>query len=209
MGICDSSLERHVDPAEDLHAQPVSAEWIKRAYVPEDESALVYLWCKSYMRSLEGVERGCYNPYDRGDAQKSVVEVREAQRQLWAEQAPLVEVLLRRADVEVLCDPERVYASEAGPAVIWGFACTSGDTIHYVCVKRDAVKVGLGPEMVQDLLGSRLQRPCWFTHDLVEMRTGSCGVKLPRTWGWDSLWLARWLVGHRRVAGEHESVRAA
>ena len=190
-------------------AQHVS-EWIKRAYLPEeDESALVYLWCASYMRSLEGVARGAYLEHGSAEAQKQVPAIRAARRELWAEQAPLVETLLARTDVEVVCDPERATASDAGPAVIWGFACTSGDVVHYVSVKRDAVKAGIGADIARDLLGARLERACTFTHDLVEMRTGSCGLRLPRSWGWDSLWLARRLVGMRPVAGEHGSVRAA
>lgn len=187
----------------------MSADWTKRAYLPEDESALVYLWCQSYMRSLEGVARGAYVEHASAELQKGSPEVRAARRELWAEQAPLVEVLLARTDVEVVCDPERTHASEAGPAVIWGFACTSGNVVHYVSVKRDAVKVGIGADIVRDLLGSRLDRECSYTHDLVELRTGSCGVRMPRGWGWDSLWLARRLVGLRPVADAHGKVRAA
>lgn len=182
----------------------MTAEWVKRAFVPEDESALVYLWCNSYIRSLEGIARGAFIEHASTDVQKGSPAVRAARRELWAEQAPLVETLLARTDVEVICDPERVYATEEGPAVIWGFAATSGDVVHYVSVKRDAVKVGIGADIVRDLLGSRLERACTHTHDLVEMRTGSCGLRLPRSWGWDSLWLARRLVGLRPVASERE-----
>ncbi len=188
------------------------SEWIKRPYVPaDDENALVSLWCSSYMRSCEGIDRGAYNPRAReGGADTSAV--REAVRKMWAEQAPLVEVLLANADVEVVCDPERPRASAAGPAIIWGFACTSGDVVHYVCVKRP-MNTAIGRELVEDLLGDRLKRPCTFTHELVEMRpdalgtSRSCGVALPRSWGWDSLWLPRRLVGLRQVAGEDGDVR--
>jgi hypothetical protein len=197
----------HFHPAETIDAQPVTPEWVKRPAEPEDEDALVYLWCESYTRGQEGIERGAHLPHGRGDTSKASPEVRAAKREMWAEQAPLVEVLLRSADVEVVCDPERARASEAGPAVLWGFACTSGDVVHYVCVKRNAVKAGLGPDIVRDLLGSRLQRPCWFTHELVEMRLEKSGVSLPRAWGWDSLWLPRRLVGIRQVAGEDGCVR--
>ena len=62
----------------------------------------------------------------------------------------------------------------------------------------------LGAAMVRDLLGTRLERPCSFTHELVEMRSGACGARMPPTWGWDSLFaarmLARQLVGERRAA---------
>lgn len=186
-----------------------AVEWLKRPYIAaEDEGAIVPLWCKSYMRSCEGVDRGAHKPLLRGDEGAQSPAVRAAVRTMWAEQAPLVEALLAApwATTEVVCDPERPVTTAEGPAVIWGFACTSGDVVHYVCVKRNIAKE-LGADIVRDLLGDRLERPCSFTHELVEMRTGACGVRLPRSWGWDSLWLPRRLAGLRRVAGEDECVR--
>lgn len=196
------------NPAKVDHARFVSApEWVKRPYVAaEDEDALVYLWCNSYLRSAEGVARGAHLEHGRGAEERSSTSVREASRKMWAEQAPLVEVLLASTDVEVVCDPERPITTAEGPAVIWGFAATTGDVVHYVCVKRHIAKE-LGPDIVRDLLGSRLDRPCTFTHELVEMRTRACGVALPRNWGWDSLWLPRRLVGLREVAGADGCVR--
>ncbi len=185
-----------------------TGEWVKRKFIAaEDENALVALWCGSYMRSLEGIARGAHLEHGRGAEERSTPAVREAARKMWAEQAPLVEVLLASTDVEVICDPARSVTTPEGPAVIWGFAATTGDVIHFVCVKRDAVKAGIGPDIVRDLLGTRLERPCTFTHELVEMRTGACGVRLPRSWGWDSLWLPRRLVGLRKVAGAEGDVR--
>jgi hypothetical protein len=190
-------------------AQPVSAEWTKRAYVPEDEDALVYLWCNSYLRSAEGIARGCYTPFRRADEQRGDEKQRANIRGMWAEQAPLVEQLLRSTTVEVVCDPERAYASDDGPSVVWGFASTSGDVVHYVSVKRNVVKAGLGPDIVRALLGDRLDRKCFYTHELVEMVSGDCGVRLPSTWTWHRMFLGRHLAGVRRVAGERESVRTA
>lgn len=185
-------------------------EWLKRPYVREDdEDACLYLWVSSYLRSEEGIARGAFVPGGNREASAT----REAARSMWAEQAPLVEVLLASTDVEVVVDPLRPHASADGPAVIWGFAATTGDVVHYVCVKRDVVKAGFGPDIVRDLLGSRLDRPCSFTHQLVEMLpTGRstpppCGVRVPPGWGWDSLWLPRRLVGLRRVAGADGCVR--
>jgi hypothetical protein len=201
------SNQGHVNPAKADHAQPVS-EWTKRAYIPsEDEDALVYLWCASYLRSLEGIARGAHLEHGRAAEERTSPAVREAARKMWAEQAPLVELLLSTTDVQVVCDPARPLTSPAGPAVIWGFASTTGDVVHYVCVKRDVVKAGFGADIVRDLLGDRLERACTHTHDLVEMRTGTCGVRLPRNWGWDSLWLPRRLVGLREVAGANGCVR--
>ena len=186
------------------------SDWIKRVALPEDEDALVYLWTASYCRGREGEERGAHVRQVPVRESTSSAYVRERTRELWAEQAPLVEKLLAApwTVTEVVCDPERVYAGANGPAVVWGFACTSGDVIHHVGVKRDVVKAGFGPDIVRDLLGSRLERPCTFTHELVEMRTGSCGVRLPASWGWEwNLWLPRRLAGLRPVAGDDGDVR--
>lgn len=171
----------------------------------------MFLWTASYLRGLEGVERGAHVREVPIRESLGSAYVRENTRELWAEQAPLVERMLAApwVDTEVVCDPERVRTTAAGAAVIWGFASTTGDVVHYLCIKRDAVKAGFGPDIVRDLLGDRLERPCTYTHDLVELRTGSCGVKLPRNWNWEwSLWLPRRLVGLRRVAGEDGDVRS-
>ena len=99
------------------------SEWLKRAYVREDdEDACLYLWVSSYLRSEEGIARGAFVPGGNREAPA----VREAARTMWAEQAPLVEVLLASTDVEVVVDPSRPRASASGPAVIWGFAATTG-----------------------------------------------------------------------------------
>jgi hypothetical protein len=180
------------------------SEWVKRPYIAsEDLDALVYLWCTSYLRSREGIARGAYVPHGSAAETNRRAEVREAVMDMWADQEPLVRALLDGSDVMVACDPARPRRTEEGPAVIWAFAATSGDVVHYVCVKRKLAAL-IGADMVRDLLGSRLDRPCTFTHDLVEMRTGSCGVRLPESWGWDSLFLARMFarqaVGARRAA---------
>lgn len=182
----------------------VGDEWTKRAFIAgEDLDALVYLWCTSYLRSREGVARGAYLPHSRASEAQSRDDVRTASLAMWADQEPLVRALLGSADVEVICDPDRARRSEHGPAVIWAFAVTSGDVVHYVSVKRKIAPL-LGSDIVRDLLGDRLDRACSYTHELVEMRSGGCGVRLPPTWGWDSLFvarmLARSLVGERRVA---------
>ena len=173
-----------------------SADWVKRPYIAaDDEDALVYLWCASYLRSIEGVARGASVPHGLAGETQQRPEVRAASRAMWAEQALLVEWLLAHADTQVVCDPERSRASDAGPAVIWGFSCCSGDVVHYVSIKRDVAQVpGLAAEIARALLGDRLERPCRYTHELVELHSGRWGLRVPRSWGWDSLWLARRLV---------------
>ncbi len=182
-------------------------EWDKRAFDPvEDQNVVVSQWCTSYMRGREGVSRGAFLPKARASETQFLEEVRKASIEMWAEQEPLVRALLASpaVTVEVICDPERTHRTDAGPAVVWAFAATSGDVVHYVSVKRKVALV-LGPELVRDLLGDRLERACTFTHELVEMRNSSCGVKLPLTWVWaNSLVLPRMIaqmrVGPRRAA---------
>lgn len=166
----------------------VSAEWVKRPFVPEDENGLIYLWEKSYAHSSYGKARGAHRD---GTADE---------RAYWNDQAPTVEWLLANADVTVICDPERAQYEPGLPAIIWAFACTSGDTVHYVCVKRAAARAGLGADIVRDMLGGRLDKPCGYTHELVEMRSAACGVRLPRDWYVDSTWFGRRLLGTRRAA---------
>lgn len=175
----------------------MSELWVKRAAVPEDEGALVYLWLKGYAHARENVTRGANRDHS------------EAERTYWREHAPIVEALLRSQTVEVLCHPERVHASSAGPAQIFGFACTTGDVVHWVCIKRkyarDAMLRDLCADMVRDLLGDRLERPCAYTHELVEMRRhpvrpAPCGVALPASWYEDTWWVARQMLGGARAA---------
>lgn len=162
-------------------------DWLKRPYEPEsDERLVVSQWLKSYAHSAYGKHRGAFRAASPEELS------------YWDEQAPLVEMLLRSCDCEVIADPDRPRASSDGPAVLWAFAVTSGDVIHYVSVKHRVVKAGFGAEVVRDLLGDRLNRPCGYTHELVEMRTGRCGVRLPLGWYSDPTWLARSVIGPRK-----------
>lgn len=174
------------------------SDWTKRAYnAATDEDAIVFLWLKSYAHTRELVELGANR--DGSDAE----------RRYWREHAPIVETLLKGAETLVLCDPERSVVTPAGPPVIWAYACCTGDVVHYVGVKR-MYAAEFGAEMVADLLGERLERPCTYTHDLVEMRpvrdrrTGEervpCGVRVPPLWRKDAWWLARQMVGGARAA---------
>lgn len=192
---CGIGYRFPLHPARTLNAEHVSAEWVKRPYLPEeDEDGVLYLWCKSYARSRYGTAVGAHMRHT------------PEERAYWAREAPVVERMLALATVEVVCDPERPVRSEAGPAVIWAFAATTGDTVHYVCVKRTIAPL-LGAEIVRDLLGDRLDRACPFTYDPTEMRTGACGVKLPRDWYPDPSWFGRNIIPARPVASEKGSVR--
>lgn len=161
-------------------------DWIKRAFVPEDEDAVVYLWLKSYAHSAYGKSRGAH------------IDATPEERAYWGDHAPVVEWLLHNATVEVLCQPERSTHEPGRPAVIWAFACTSGDTVHYACVKRSAVKAGFASEMVRDLLGDRLDRCVGYTHEIPDMRKGTYGAS-PR-WFPDLAFLPERMVRRRAAA---------
>lgn len=177
---------------------PVS-DWTRRAYDPRtDEDAIVYLWLKSFAHARENVQRGAHR------------DASIAEHTYWHEHVLVVERLLDVAETVVLCDPERCTVTAAGPAVLMAFACFTDDVVHYVSVKRRYAREGFGPEMVADLLGERLERPCLYTHELTEMRPGvdlkgqmraQCGVAVPPSWrAADPYWLAREFAGGARVA---------
>lgn len=154
--------------------------WILRPYLEdEDEDAIVSLWCQSYMRSREGIERGCYDPDILGAVQRSDPRIRRNVQAFWAELAPFVESILRTADVVVAVDREQPTTTAVGPAILLGFAAVDRDVVHYALVKRklpdDARAV-----VIRDLLGARLTRPCRHTSELVELP--NAGVPVPPTW---------------------------
>lgn len=174
------------------------SDWVKRDYDRRtDEDAVVYLWLKSYAHAKHNVAAGAHR--DAGAKDETHPE-----RRYWRGHAPIVEKLLHYGETHVLCDPERCDGSN-GPPSILAFACVNGDVVHYVSVKRDYARAGFGPDMVRDLLGTRLARACTFTHELVEMaasqtRAPPCGVAVPVTWRPDPWWLARQLLGGPRRA---------
>lgn len=172
-------------PSKGPHAPDVTAaaDWLVRPYEAGDEDACVYLWLKSYAHSRYGTQLGAH------------IDASPAERRYWDEHQPLVLSLLRNEDSRVVCDPSR-------PNVILGFACTSGaDLVHYVVVKRSAVKAGFGRELVAELLGDRLKRRCYTTFEQTELRRDQSGVSLPEEWRRaDPLWIWRREKQWRRAA---------
>jgi hypothetical protein len=187
-------------------ASHVSAQdWAKRAYAPSDEDACVYLWLKSYAHSSYGKARGAHRQFT------------DAERAYWAEQAPIVESLIRHATVEIICDPDE-------PNVIWAFVAFSpakekrDDVVHMIVVKRSVVKAGFAAEIVGDLLGSLASKPCAMTHEIPDFRPrknaatgklepGPCGLWLPRGWYNDHTWLVRQAMTPREPAKSPLSAR--
>jgi hypothetical protein len=154
----------------------VTAPFALRPYTDEDNDFVVYSWLKSYAHSAYGISRGAHE--DRSPEELAY----------WAEQKPVVEALLRGCSVVVACDV-------GAPHVIWGWACTSDDVVHYVLCKRKVHDVdGLSAQVYRALLGDRLERAVPMTHELVDFRRAGLragGVMLPRSWFLDSTWFAR------------------
>lgn len=152
---------------------------------PDDEDVVVWTWIYSYARSAYGIARGAHVPSMIPG--QSRPPKREDMTSFWSEQRPIVVHLLACADVAIACDAQ-------APDVVWGWACTSGDTVHYVLAKRTAHQAGVSADIYRDLLGDRMQRACGMTHELVDMRRSelrAAGVTLPREWYLDTTWFAR------------------
>lgn len=155
----------------------MSEPWIKRGLMDGDEDFIVATWMRSYCRSREGKAAGA-------DVDNIASEAR---KRFWDKHAAAAVRLLRVEDTRLLCDPHQ-------PGVIWAWSVTSGDVVHYVLVKRSVERADpeAAREMVRELLGERLDRPCAYTFFPRELAL--LGM-MPRDWYPTALWLAE-----RRVA---------
>lgn len=145
--------------------------------MPEDEPCLVSMWMKAFAHAREVDEAG----FSGASVDGSPAEI-----QYWKTHQPIVESLVRACEVRVLCDPERSTYEPGSPAVIWGWSCTSDDTVHWVAIKRSAVKAGLGEDIARALLGDRLEREQRTTFELVDL---SRLKMIPAAWKFDRQWL--------------------
>ncbi len=131
--------------------------WLKRPYdKATDENGCVYLALKSFAHSSYGKSRGAQ------------VDGSDEERLYWKEHAPVILRCIEYGETEVLCDPDM-------PEVIWAFAITRGDTVHYAVIKRRFKAEA--DAMFRDLLGDRLDRECTYTHDF-----SGTGLHVPRNW---------------------------
>lgn len=175
-----------------------------RPYISDDEDFVVPSWIYSFARSAYGVASGAHVPQAMPGYTKRPTEADWGG--FWCEQHPIVVGLIARAEVVIACDAEQ-------PSIIWGWACTSGDVVHNILVKRSVhrasaesdgkgvwtVTTGLSGDIYRALLGDRLKRACGYTHELVDMRRRELraqGVAQPRDWYCDSTWFER----NRRAA---------
>jgi hypothetical protein len=147
------------------------SDWTIRDSVPEDESALASMWLKAYANSSDAL-------WDFPGANERATPAEVA---YWRAYQPIVTALLRSADVQVLCDPERATYEGGKRAVIWAWACTLDDRVFWASVKRAVVRadVDLARDMVRALLGPQLAAPC--EAEFHQMDLHRLGL-VPETW---------------------------
>lgn len=164
--------------------------WTLRPSEPSDENCLVSMWCKSHAHSREVREI-----LPNANIDGSQDEIRH-----WRVHQPIVEALVHSCDVRVAVDPLRVHGTTSLPAVILGWACMSGEAVHWVAVKRSVVRAGLGDELVRDMLGDRLDRVQTTTFELVDLAKLKM---IPALWTRDREWLSSLRsLSSRTLAGD-------
>jgi len=120
-------------------------------------------------------------------------ETVDKQRAFLESHRPIWNWLLANAEVLLAVDRLNPHTS------IWAWAVTSGpDVIHAIGVKRDMIAAGFGRELVDDLIGERMQRFQVATLELPQMRANRRGWKAskdllgfdrPKEWSLDPTWL--------------------
>lgn len=157
----------------------MSGDWTIRDYLDDDENCVASMWLKSYAHSSDMRELGL---------EQASVDAHPDEIRHWRIHQPIVTALIRgNTTIRVACDPERADYESGAPAVIWAWACFSGDVIHYVGIKRSASKAGLAPDLARALLGDKLDGPQRTTFDLVDLAR----LKLvPQQWRRDRGWLS-------------------
>jgi len=124
-----------------------------------------------------------------GAKQTRAAKAAGAARTYWRSHVPVVEYLLRSPATEtrVVSDPEV-------PDSILAFACTSGPALHWVTVKRSAVRAGFGPELLREVLPESMLEgptPCTFEQLRLSDGSGQTVWRPPASWYVDPAWFAR------------------
>ena len=141
-----------------------------------DREFVGYHWACSYAKSWLAQ----HTRVDRSDA------ARDTERRRFVEQErPRIEWHLSRLQDTVTLLVDREHAD-----IIYGFACATGDVVHYAMVKRDVARLehNLNRKLFKMMLGDRLTRPCAYTSQLVDMEMAQV---LPRYWYIDGGWYFR------------------
>ncbi len=173
----------------------MSQDWTLRDALVEDEACIVSTWLKGYARADEVREKFPLASQD-GHAD---------QIRFWRVYQPIVESLVRGGHVRVICDPERASYEPGEPAVIWAWACCTGDVVHWVCIKRSAARAGIGEDLARELLGDRLEREQTTTFELTDLPKA---IRIPRIWKRDRQWLAAMrTLSTRMLAGDATTAR--
>lgn len=153
------------------------SDWVIRDALPEDEPCLVSMWLKGFAHAREVREAGFANANVDGSPDEIAY---------WRVHQPIVTALLSSGCVRVACPPGRAEYTEAGPAVIAGWVCTSPGLVHWVGVKRAIAKLDDGAvarDMVVELLaGAHSTERATF--DLLDAKKLGMltEVKRDRTW---------------------------
>lgn len=122
-------------------------EWTTRPATPEDWPLIESTWLHSFSRSPMAQSRGAH------------VALSTERTELFDQHRPLVRLLLEHATTMVACDRE-------DPSILWAWACTTGDIVHYALVLRAYVRIDPdgGAEMLMALLGDRLTKAAQYTY---------------------------------------------
>lgn len=172
-------MRPHRPSGDSVHAHVSGTPWVVRDFVPEDEACVVATWLKGYAHARE---IGAIP-----SMREARIDAHPDEVFFWQVHQPIVTSLVSPSTVRVVCDPKRATYEPGAPAVIWAWACMTGSTVHWVMVKRSAMRAGLGEDIVRDLLGDRLEREQRTTFELVDLAR----LKLiPPQWKRDRGWLS-------------------
>lgn len=172
------------------------SDWTIRTAVSEDEDCIASMWLRQLCHGNDAVALGAKGARVAGSA---------SQIAYWEQHQPIVTPLIRRATVRVACDAERATYEAGLPAVIWGWAVVTDDTVFGVGIKRAVARVGLGSELAKDLLGDLLDRPMRTVLELVDLSR----LKLiPPSWHRERGWASSLRQLSERVIASDELYRA-
>lgn len=152
-------------------------DWIVRDAVPEDEPAMASMWLRAYANSADA-----QRDFPGANEKASPAEVA-----YWRTYQPIVTALLRSADVQVLCDPERATYEGGRRAVLWAWSCTMQGRVFWVGVKRAVVSADadLAKDMVRALIGPQLAATSTAEFHLMDLhRLGM----VPAAWKRGDVW---------------------
>lgn len=162
--------------------------WQRRKYdAAGDRNAILYLWLMSHAYSPYGERAGLVVPKqvpdDDGVERTRWVRDAAAFDRYWKRHAPIVDLLTREFDVDVLCDVE-------DQGTIIAFAC-QGDRVVHMAVRKRRFK-DYSSEIFAALLGHHGEGVT-YTHEMPDVMRLHRG-RMPVDWRYDEFWLTRWVM---------------